>query len=161
MTDIGDKIDLDFHVKAVVDGEEKEVRFADLLGDWTVVSVYMKNNTSGCDRQNQSLAAEQEWFQQKGVTLIAISKDGCRSHKRYAEKHGIDYVLVSDPDYRFADATNSIVEKKMYGKTYEGPSRSAWLLDREGVLRGRIDKIDTKDHAGELQSLVESVRERD
>ncbi|MEX0593587.1 MAG: redoxin domain-containing protein [Balneolaceae bacterium] len=161
MTDIGETVDLDFHVRAVISGEEKEVLFTDLLGDWTVVTVYMRNNTSGCDRQNRSLAAEQKWFQQRGVTLIAISKDGCRSHRRYAEKIGIDYVLVSDPDHRFAEATDSIVEKKMYGKTFEGPSRSAWLLDREGVLRGRIEKIDTKDHASEVQALVQMVQERD
>lgn len=161
MTDIGEEIDLDFHVQAIINGEKRDVRFGDLLGEWTVVSVYMRNNTSGCDRQNRSLAAEQEWFRERGVTLIAISKDGCRSHQRYAEKHGIDYILVSDPDHRFAEATNSVIEKKMYGKTFEGPSRSAWLLDRNGVLRGRIEKIDTKDHAGEVQSLVESVRERD
>lgn len=161
MKEIGAKLDLDFHVQAVIDGEEKKVRFSDLLRGWTVVSVYMRNNTSGCDRQNRSLAEEQAWFREQGVTLIAISKDGCRSHQRYAEKIGIDYILVSDPDHRFAAATDSIVEKKMYGKTFEGPSRSAWLLDSDGVLRGRIDKVDTKDHASEVKELVSSVRERE
>lgn len=161
MTDIGEAIDLDFQVNAVVNGEEKEVQFADLLGEWTLISVYMRNNTSGCDRQNQSLASEQEWFEQEGVKVIAISKDGCRSHQRYADKLGIDYLLVSDPDHRFAKATNSIIEKKMYGKKFEGPSRSAWLLDQNGVVRGRIEKIDTKDHAGEVKTLVESVRVQD
>ena len=56
MVSKGDKIDTDFKLNVVKDGEEKEVNFSELLDRPTIVSVYMKNNTSGCDRQNESLA---------------------------------------------------------------------------------------------------------
>lgn len=157
MKGTGDKIDLNFDLKIVRHGEEEEINFADLVDKPTIVSVYMRNNTGGCDRQTLDLAENSEWFNKKGYNIVAISKDSCGSHKNYAEKQGIDYVLASDPDYKFSNATDSVVEKKMYGKTYKGPTRSAFVLDTDGTILGVIEKINTKDHAGELKELVESL----
>ncbi len=123
----------------------------------TIVSVYMKNNTSSCDRQTLSLAENVDWFDKKGFNLIALSKDGCKSHKRYADKQGINYTLASDPDYAFAKATDSLVDKKMYGKTFTGPSRSAFVIDKDGTILATVEKIDTKAHAVELKALIERI----
>jgi len=154
MIQTGEKIDTSFPIKIVENGEEKEVAFSDLLEHPVIVSVYMRNNTSGCDRQNQSLAEHADWFAEQGYSLIGLSKDSCGSHSNYAEKLGIGYLLASDPDFRFAKATDSIVEKKMYGKTFEAPSRSAFVIDTDGTVIGIIEKIDTKNHARELKELI-------
>jgi peroxiredoxin Q/BCP len=155
MVEIGEKINTDFTLKVVQDGKEKEVSFDDLLDRPTIVSVYMRNNTGGCDKQNRSLADEAGWFDEKGYNLVALSKDTCGSHKNYAEKLGISYTLASDPDFKFAEATDSIVEKKMYGKTFDAPTRSAFIIDRDGMVVGIIEKVNTKAHADELKELVE------
>lgn len=157
MIETGKKMNTDFPLKIVEGGEEKEVFFAELLDRPAVVSVYMKNNTSGCDRQNRSLAEQEAWFDKKGYNLIAVSKDGCRSHQNYAKKMNINYILASDPDYKFAEATDSIVEKQMYGKTFEGPSRSAFVIDTDGTVLGIIEKVNTEDHAEELKELIEKL----
>lgn len=153
----GSKIDTKFSIKVVQGGEEKEVNFSDLLNKRTIVSVYMKNNTSSCDKQNESLAEHSDWFAENGYNLITISKDSCGSHKKYAEKKGINYTLASDPEYKFSAATDSIVEKKMYGKTYEGPSRSAFVIDKDGTILGVIEKINAKEHAAELKELISTL----
>jgi peroxiredoxin Q/BCP len=49
------------------------------------------------------------------------------------------------------------VEKKMYGKTYTGPARAAFVIDIDGTVLGLIEKIDTKNHADELFELIESI----
>lgn len=157
MVETGDKIDASFTLKVIQDGEEKEVQFSELLTRPTIVSVYMRNNTSGCDKQNRSLSEHSEWFDDKGYNLVALSKDTCGSHKNYAEKLDINYTLASDPDYKFASATDSIVEKKMYGKTFDAPTRSAYIIDTDGTVLGIINKINTKAHAEELKELVESL----
>lgn len=154
----GKKIDTDFSLTVVENGEQKDVRFSELLDRPAIVSVYMKNNTSSCDKQNESLAEEAEWFNKKGYNLIAISKDGYRSHKNYAKKKGINYILASDPDYKFAEATDSIVEKNMFGNTFEAPSRSAYVIDTDGTVLEIIEKVNTKAHAEELKELVESLQ---
>lgn len=150
----GDKIDTGFTVKALRGGEESEVRFSELLDKPAVVSVYMKNNTGSCDKQNKSLAEHAGTFAEKGYNLIAVSKDSCGSHKKYAEKLGISYILISDPEHAFSKATDSIVEKKMYGKTYEGPSRSAFVIDTDGTVLGVIEKLNPASHAEELLELI-------
>lgn len=158
MIKTGAKMDTSFVLKIVQDDEQKEVSFSTLLDKPTIVSVYMKNNTGSCDRQTLSLAEESEWFTQKGYNILAISKDTCGSHKRYATKQGINYTLASDPDYKFAEATDSIVEKKMYGKTFSAPSRSAFVIDTDGTILATIEKIDTKEHASELKTLVNDLK---
>lgn len=157
MIETGKKIDTDFELDIVRNGEEETVAFSELLDRPTIVSVYMRNNTSGCDKQNRSLAEHADWFDEQGYNLIAISKDSCGSHKNYAEKLGINYVLASDPEYRFAEATDSVVEKKMYGNTYEAPTRSAYIIDTDGTVLGIIEKVNTKDHAQELKELIANL----
>ncbi|OAN61263.1 peroxiredoxin [Balneola sp. EhC07] len=157
MIETGKKIDTNFKLKVVQDGEEKEVSFSELLDRKTIVSVYMKNNTSSCDRQTLSLAENADWFDKKGFNVIAMSKDGCRSHKNYAKKQGINYTLASDPDYLFAEATDSIVDKQMFGKSFTAPSRSAFVIDSDGTILATVEKVDTKAHAEELKALIESL----
>jgi len=153
----GEKIDTDFTLSIVRDGEEKEVKFSELLTRPTIVSVYMRNNTPGCDKQNESLAEHADYFDKHGYNLVAISKDTCGSHRNYAEKMGINYILASDPDYKFARATDSIVTKKMFGKTFDAPSRSAYVIDTDGTVKGVIEKVDTKNHAEQLKELIETL----
>lgn len=157
MIEVGQKIDTGFSLDIVQDGEEQTVKFSELLERPTVVSVYMRNNTSGCDKQNKSLAEHSDWFDGHGYNLVAISKDTCGSHKNYAEKLGINYVLASDPEYKFAEAVDSVVEKQMFGNKYEAPTRSAYVIDTDGTVKAIIKKVNTKDHASELKELIENL----
>lgn len=157
MIEVGEKIDTNFSLDIVEDGEQKTVEFDELLDRPTIISVYMRNNTSGCDKQNKSLAKHSDWFDEQGYNLVAVSKDSCGSHKNYAEKLGVNYVLASDPDYKFGEATDSVVEKSMFGNTYEAPTRSAYVIDTDGTVLGLIEKINTKDHASELKELIDNL----
>ncbi len=157
MISTGEKIDTNFTLEVVENGEVSEKSFSKLLDRPTIVSVYMRNNTGGCDKQNRSLAEHASWFDEKGYNLVAVSKDSCGSHKNYAEKLDINYTLASDPDFKFAEATDSVVEKKMYGNTFNSPTRSAYVIDTDGTVLGIIEKINTKAHAEELKELIESL----
>jgi len=153
----GQKLDLGFKVHVLRDGVAKEMAFLDLLKRRTIVSVYMKNNTPSCDRQNDSLAAQAPIFNRAGYDLIAISRDSCGSHAKYAAKKGIAYPLVSDPDDRFAQVTDSLVEKSMYGKKFVGPARAAYVLDSDGTVLAVVEKVDTADHAAQLLDVIKKL----
>lgn len=157
MIEPGSTIKTDFTLNIVENGEEKEVSFNDLLTQPVVVSVYMKNNTSSCDKQNKSLAEHNDEIEKLGYKVIAISKDGCRSHKNYIEKHNLPYTLASDPDYNFSNAVDSVVEKKMYGKTFEGPSRSAFFIDTDGTVQAVIEKVTSAKHGEEVIETIKSI----
>jgi thioredoxin-dependent peroxiredoxin len=150
----GQKLKTNFKLKVVRDGAQSEVVFKDLLTKPTIVSVYMKNNTGSCDKQNDSLAEHAGEFAKLGYNLVAVSRDTCGSHLKYAVKKKITYTLASDPDDAFAKATDSIVEKSMYGKTFEGPARAAYVIDTDGAVLAVIEKVDTKDHAAQLKAVL-------
>ena len=157
MISTGQQIDTNFTLDIVKDGEQQTVSFDELLDRPTIVSVYMRNNTSGCDKQNKSLAKEADWFDEHGYNLVAVSKDTCGSHKNYAEKLDINYILASDPDYKFGHAVDSVVEKSMFGNTYQAPTRSTYVIDTDGTVLGVIEKVDTKNHAAELKTLINKL----
>ncbi len=154
----GQKIDTQFQLKVFRDGEATTTGFADLLTRRTIVSVYMRNNTPGCDRQNDSLAAHAAEFSRAGYNLIAVSRDTCGSHAKYAAKKKISYTLASDPEDLFAQAADSVVEKSMYGRKFRGPARAAYVLDRDGTVLAVVEKVDTADHAAQLRKVLAALK---
>lgn len=157
MISVGQKIDLSFKVRAAVGGEKWEGPFAELVTRPTIVSVYMRNNTSSCDKQSQQMGSVAAELEKQGVGLIGLSKDTPGSHLKYACKMELSFPLVSDPEHAFASATKSLVEKKMYGKTFLGPTRSAYLIDSEGTLLAIVEKVDSANHGQQLKELVKAI----
>jgi thioredoxin-dependent peroxiredoxin len=150
-------MDTRFQIKVFRNGQEESVTLADLLTRRTIVSVYMRNNTPGCDRQNDSLAAHVAEFDRAGYNLVGLSRDTTGSHARYAAKKKIRYTLASDPEDRFAQAADAVVEKSMYGRKFSGPARAAFVLDRDGTVLAVAEKVDTADHAAQLRRLLATL----
>lgn len=157
MVKVGDRLDLGFEVKAVCQGERVDGLFGDLVDSLTVISVYMKNNTGSCDKQVCSLVDGFSRIQELGAKVIVVSKDTVGSHTRYSDKRKASFTFVSDPDYGFAGAVDSLVEKKMYGKVFVGPTRSAYLVDQDWVVRGIVEKVDSPNHSAQIEELIQSI----
>jgi peroxiredoxin Q/BCP len=153
----GEKLDTSFSLKVVQAVVAREVVFRDLLTRPVIVSVYMKNNTPSCDRQNDSLVAHAAEFDRLGYHLVALSRDTCGSHLKYAAKKAVGYTLASDPADAFARAAGSIVQKSMYGKTYLGPARAAFVIARDGTVLAVIEKVDTADHSGQIRAVLAAL----
>lgn len=79
-----------------------------------------------------------------GVAVIGISPDEIPQQKKFDEKHGLGFPLLSDSDHRIADDYGVWGEKKMYGKTYLGIVRSAFLIDEAGSVAATGYKISPK-----------------
>lgn len=154
----GEKLKTDFALEIVREGAKARVVFRELLTRPTIVSVYMRNNTGSCDRQNDSLAAHAAELAARGYNLVALSRDTCGSHLKYAVKKGIGYTLASDPDDHFAKAAGAIVEKSMYGRTFSGPARAAFVIAVDGTILALAEKVDTKDHATQLHALLDTLK---
>jgi peroxiredoxin Q/BCP len=154
----GKKLKTNFKLNVVADGAAKEMAFKDLLTRRTIVSVYMKNNTGSCDKQNDSLVAHAAELAKAGYNLVAVSRDTPGSHLKYAAKKKVTYALASDPGDLFAQAADAVVEKSMYGKKYFGPARAAFVLDADGTVLAVAEKVDTADHAAQLKALIAGLK---
>ena len=157
MHKIGKKPKLSFEIEAVLNGKVKNVPFSDLIDGPTVVSVYMRNNTSACDKQTCALSDDLQVVARKGFKVITVSRDKSSSHVKYAEKNGIKYTLVSDPEDKFSKALDAIVEKSMYGKKYFGPLRAAYLFDGDGVLKSVIQKVEPTEHGQQVLAEIKRL----
>lgn len=156
----GEVLDLAFEVKVIrgAGAEVDVVPFAELVRGPTVVSVYMRNRTGTCDRQNADLVAQAAAIRACGYALVAVSRDSIRSHQRYAAELGIDYVLVSDPGEQFARAVDARVEKQLYGRTFVGALRSAWILDERAGVRAVIDRVVAETHGAQVLAAIADLR---
>jgi peroxiredoxin Q/BCP len=153
----GQKLNTDFKLKVFRDGVAREAAFAELLTRRTIVSVHMRNNTPTCDRQVGALVAHAAEFERAGYNVVALSRDTCGAHGRYAAAKHIPFTLASDPHDRFAHAADAVVEKSMYGRTFQGPARAAFVLDRDGTVLGIVGKVDSANFAEQLRALLKTL----
>ena len=93
---------------------------------------------------------------QKGVAVIGISPDAPKQQKRFDDKYGLGFPLLSDPDHAIADAYGTWGEKKMYGKTYMGIIRSAFMIGSGGDVEHAWYKISPKNTVPEVMKYLAS-----
>lgn len=158
----GQKINLEFTVKAVGPlgaGGVREVFFRDLLKRRTIVSAHMKNNTPSCDRQVADLSAYAEEFAALGYDIVMLSRDTASAHLKYSLANKIPFALVGDNKDAWAQAAGSMVEKQMYGRTFLGPARTAWVIEADGTVVALVEKVDTSAHAEQVRVMIAGLKQ--
>ena len=119
------------------------VDLADFQGRKVLVYFYPKADTPGCTTQAQELT---KVLDQIGDTaVLGISPDPPKKQKKFQDKCGIGFPLLGDEDRSVCEAYDVWKEKSMYGKTYMGVLRSAFLVDEKGMLEGVWYKISPAD----------------
>lgn len=132
------------------------VRLSDFRGKKVVLYFYPKDNTPGCTRQACSFAQNYDAFTEKGVVVIGISKDSSASHQKFAQKHALPFLLLSDPELAVIQAYDVWKEKKLYGKTGFGVVRSTYLINEEGVIEKAMPKVKPDTNAAEILAYLDS-----
>lgn len=134
----------------VVDQDGVKVSSKDLVGKKTVVYFYPKDNTSGCTAEACSIRDSYDALLARGYNVVGVSKDSAASHKRFKEKYGLPFTLLSDTSTGMLQAFGAWGEKKMYGKTVMGTIRRTFMFDENGILTRIIEDVDTKNHAAQI-----------
>ena len=132
------------------DKNGKSVSLSDFRGKRVVLYFYPKDNTPGCTRQACAFAGAYSEFERRNVEVIGISKDSVASHVKFAEKHGLPFVLLADPECVAINAYGVWKEKTLYGKTAFGVSRTTFLIDAEGVIERVMPKVKPDTNAAEI-----------
>lgn len=144
----------DFKAQALVGGEEKEISLSDFKGKKVVLYFYPKDLTPGCTVQAENLRDNISEFEKLGVTVIGVSIDPIESHKKFAEKKELPFILLSDVDKKIVESYGVWVEKNMYGKKYMGTARTTFIIDEEGKISHIIKKPKVKEHSEEILKLL-------
>jgi len=130
---------------ALKDQHGKTVGLADFKGRKLLVYFYPKADTPGCTTQACGVRDAADGFRSKGVAAVGVSPDAPKAQDKFDRKYALDFPLLSDEDHKVAEAYGVWGEKSMYGKTYMGIVRSAFLVDEKGTVEQAWYKVSPKD----------------
>ena len=136
------------------DKDGKDVSLSDFIGKKVVLYFYPKDNTPGCTRQACAFAGAYEEFRKRRVEVIGISRDGIASHRKFAEKHNLPFVLLSDPELDAIQAYGVWQEKKLYGKLSFGVVRTTFIIDENGIIEKVMPKVKPDTNAAEILEFI-------
>ena len=132
---------------SVHDQDNQTVTQADLLGAWSVLYFYPRDETPGCTIQACSFRDANHELTAHGVKVFGISKDSAASHRKFRTNHQLPYTLLADTDHQMAEAFGVWVEKSMYGKKYMGMDRSTFIVRPDGTIAAAYPSVDPNGHA--------------
>ena len=139
------------------DKDGNAVSLADFAGKKVVLYFYPKDNTPGCTRQACAFAAAYEDFKTLDAVVIGVSKDSEASHRRFAEKNGLPFILLSDPELKAIQAYGVWQEKKNYGKVSMGVVRSTFIIDEKGLIEKVMPKVKPDTNAAEILEYLKNA----
>lgn len=119
-------------------------------GKKVILYFYPKDNTAGCTKQACGFAERYPQFTEKGAVVLGVSKDSVASHKKFEEKYGLPFTILSDPELVAIQAYDVWQEKKNYGKTYMGVVRTTYLIDENGKVVKAFDKVKAADNPEQM-----------
>lgn len=136
------------------DKDGNPVSLSDFAGKKVVLYFYPKDNTPGCTRQACAFAAAYADFKTMDVAVIGVSKDSTASHQRFAEKHGLPFLLLSDPELTAIQSYGVWQEKKLYGKVSMGVVRTTFIIDEQGMIEKVMPKVKPDTNAAEILTYL-------
>ena len=136
------------------DQNGEPVSLSDFAGKKVVLYFYPRDNTPGCTRQACAFAGAYEAFEQAGVVVIGVSKDSAASHQKFAAKHQLPFLLLSDPERTAIQAYGVWQEKKNYGKVSMGVVRSTFVIDENGMIEKVMSKVKPDTNAAEILAYL-------
>ncbi len=139
------------------DANGELVEVSKLKGTTVVVYFYPKDDTSGCTKEAIDFTTHMDDFDASGAVVLGISPDSEKSHKKFADKHGLGVRLLADTEKKAAEAYEVWVEKSMYGRKYMGVERATFLIDKSGKVARIWRKVKVPGHVAEVLAAVKEI----
>lgn len=124
-------------------------------GKKVILYFYPKDNTSGCTKQACGFSELYPQFNEKGAVVVGISKDSVASHKKFEEKYGLNFTLLSDPDLKAIQAYDVWHEKNMYGRKTMGVVRTTYLINEDGIITKAFEKVKAVENPSDMLEELE------
>ena len=127
---------------------------SDFRGQKVILYFYPKDNTPGCTAQACSYRDNADFYRERNAVIIGISKDSPESHRKFIEKFGLNFLLLSDVEKTAIQAYGVWQEKKNYGKVSMGVVRTTVIIDEEGNILRYNGKVKAKEDAEKNREFV-------
>jgi len=143
---------------ALTDQDNGKRSLADYKGHALFIYFYPKTFTPGCTTQSCNVRDALAELTALGIAVLGISPDPPLLQKQFDEQHGLGFPLLADTEHAVAEAYGVWGEKSMYGKTYMGITRSAFLIDAKGKIAQAWYKISPEETVPELRKALGSLQ---
>ena len=130
---------------SLMGSDDKEHKLSQYKGKKVILYFYPRDNTPGCTKQACGFSERYPQIIEKGAVVLGISKDSVASHKKFEEKYGLAFTLLSDTERKVIEAYDVWKEKKNYGKVSMGVVRTTYLIDEKGIIIKANDKVKAAD----------------
>ena len=139
----------------LTDQDGKKVKLSDFAGKKVVIYFYPKADTPGCTQQSCNLRDAMPNLKKLKAVVLGISADPPAKQKKFDEKYGLGFPLLSDEEHTVLEKYGVWAEKTNYGRKYMGIVRSAFVVDEAGKLAGVFYKISPKDTVPKVTAVLE------
>jgi peroxiredoxin Q/BCP len=130
---------------------------AQYAGKPVVLYFYPKDDTPGCTREACDFRDSAAALKKRKAVVLGVSILDVASKKKFADKHGLDFPLLADPDHAVAEKYGAWVQKTLYGRTSMGVARTTYLIDPAGKVARRWDKVKVDGHAEEVLGALDQL----
>ncbi|WP_194409061.1 thioredoxin-dependent thiol peroxidase [Microbacterium cremeum] len=138
----------------LVDQDERSVTLKDLRGGRVILFFYPEAMTPGCTTEACDFRDSLAPLQAAGYTILGISRDEPEKLRRFRERDGLTYDLLSDPDHKVHDEYGVWGEKVNYGKTFMGVIRSTFVIDEQGRVAHALYNVRATGHVARVRNLL-------
>ena len=115
---------------------------------------YPKDETPVCTAEACSFRDANDDFVKAGANVFGISSDSVSSHKRFADKHGLNYRLLADVGSVVRDQLG--VPRSFFGLK---DGRVTYVVDKTGVVRMAHEAaLAAQAHVDEALAIIKSLR---
>ena len=135
---------------ALPDQDGKQVSLKDFAGQRVVVYFYPKDDTPGCTKEACQFNDNLQAFAKAEVPVLGISADTAEKHRKFREKYGLTFPLLTDADHAVGEAFGAWGEKTLYGKKTIGVIRSTFLIAVDGTIARPWYHVKADGHAAKV-----------
>jgi peroxiredoxin Q/BCP len=133
---------------------DEEVSLSGFAGKKLILYFYPKDNTPGCTAEACNLNDNYQFWLNRGYEIVGVSPDTTASHRKFADKFGLKFNLVADPEHKILNAYGVWGEKKLYGKPYMGVLRTTFVINEKGIIDEVFHSVDTKSHSKQIAETI-------
>lgn len=134
------------------------ISLSDFKGKKIILYFYPKDNTAGCTKQACAFKESYDSFRKNNCVIIGISKDSIKSHIKFKEKYELPFILLADENHQVIESYDVWKEKKLYGKTYMGTTRSTYIINEEGIIIKTFEKANPSTNAYDILTYLNEIK---
>jgi len=131
------------------------VSLSDFKGKNVILYFYPQDNTPTCTNEACNFRDNYQSLLSKGFSVIGVSPDTEKSHKKFETKFNLPFPLIADPDRKIVEQYGIWAEKTTFGRTYMGVLRTTFVIDPNGKILKVIDKVESKNASQQVLDLLQ------